>query len=115
MPLIKVHTSVPVADDRQAELLPQLSQLLVESIGKPEQYVMAVLEPAAIRMSGQTAPAAFVEVRSIGGLNGEVNQKICQKVCGLLETSLAIPPERVYVNFTDVPASNWGWRGSTFG
>jgi phenylpyruvate tautomerase PptA (4-oxalocrotonate tautomerase family) len=26
-----------------------------------------------------------------------------------------VPPDRIYLNFTDVPAGNWGWNGDTFG
>jgi hypothetical protein len=33
----------------------------------------------------------------------------------LLNDSLGIPPDRVYLNFTDVGAGHWGWNGSTFG
>ena len=54
-------------------------------------------------------------IRSIGGLSGDVNRKLSQQVCNLLNESLGIPPNRVYLNFTDVGASHWGWNGSTFG
>ena len=42
-------------------------------------------------------------------------RKLSQKVCKLLNDSLGVPEDRVYLNFTDVEASNWGWNGSTFG
>jgi phenylpyruvate tautomerase len=56
-----------------------------------------------------------VNVRSIGGLTGVVNRKLSQKVCQLLHDSLRTPPDRIYLNFTDVQASHWGWNGNTFG
>ena len=56
-----------------------------------------------------------MDIRSIGGLTDEVNRKLSQQVCKLLNDSLGIPPDRVYLNFTDVEAGNWGWNGSTFG
>ena len=59
--------------------------------------------------------AAFVDVRSVGGLTDDVNRKLSQKVCKLLNGSLGVPENRVYLNFTDVEAANWGWNGSTFG
>jgi phenylpyruvate tautomerase PptA (4-oxalocrotonate tautomerase family) len=43
------------------------------------------------------------------------NRKLSQQVCKLLNDSLGVPEDRVYLNFTDVEASNWGWNGSTFG
>jgi len=115
MPLISLHTSVAVSEDKRAELLAALSRITAESIGKPEQYVMAVIQEGAFLMSGEPGPAAFVEVRSIGGLSANVNRTISDKLCALLSESLATSPERVYINFTEVSASNWGWNSATFG
>ncbi len=115
MPLIKLQVSVPVPEAQRAELLSALSKLAGEAIGKPEQYVMAAVEESAILMSGKPGPAAFADVRSIGGLSSKVNRELSQKLCALLSQSLGIPANRVYANFTDVDAANWGWNGSTFG
>ena len=51
----------------------------------------------------------------IGGLSGDVNRQLSQKVCRLLTESLGVPQDRIYLNFTDVEAGNWGWKGNTFG
>ncbi len=75
---------------------------------------MVTVSPAAILMSGKPGDAAFVDVRSIGGLSGDVNRELSQKVCGLLSESLGVPQNRIYLNFTDVEASNWGWNGKIF-
>jgi len=66
-------------------------------------------------MSGKPGEAAFVDVRSIGGLNDDVNRQLAQKICSLLKDSLGVPLDRVYLNFTEVAAGNWGWNGDTFG
>jgi len=115
MPLLKLETTVALADDKKPALLASLSKIVAGTIGKPEQYVMVVINPAAILMSGKPGPAAFVDIRSIGGLGGNVNQQLAQKIGGLLKESLGVPPDRIYLNFTDVPAGNWGWNGDTFG
>lgn len=115
MPLLRLETNVQLAEEQQQALLSALSQTVAETIGKPEQYVMVALRPAAMRMSGQPGAAVFAEVRSIGGLNGKVNQVLAQKVCGVLKERLGVSPDRVYLNFTDVSAADWGWNGSTFG
>ena len=115
MPLLKLETTVALADDKKQALLASLSKIVAGTIGKPEQYVMVVISPAAIFMSGKPGSAAFVDVRSIGGLGGNVNQQLAQKIGGLLKESLGVPSDRVYLNFTDVPAANWGWSGDTFG
>ncbi|MBN2362488.1 MAG: hypothetical protein JXR83_23750 [Deltaproteobacteria bacterium] len=115
MPLVKLHTSVDVPEEVRAEILKRLSSIAAKTIGKPESYVMTVFEQEPICMGGEVAPAAFVDVRSIGGLNRNVNQRIAQQVCELLDHQLKIPGSRIYFNFIDVPATHWGWDSSTFG
>ncbi len=115
MPSIKLHTSVTVSDEKREALLSTMSNILAEKIGKPEQYVLVAIEEGPIMMSGESGPAAFADIRSIGGLNGDVNRSISVSLCDLFKEYLGIAPERVYLNFTDVPAANWGWDGRTFG
>jgi phenylpyruvate tautomerase PptA (4-oxalocrotonate tautomerase family) len=115
MPLLRLETTVVLTEDQRQTLLASLSKTVAETIGKPQQYVMVTASQAAIQMSGSPDNAAFVDVRSIGGLTGEVNRKLSKKVCQLLHHSLGIPPDRIYLNFTDVQASHWGWNGNTFG
>ena len=101
--------------DKAKPLLAALSKAVAGTIGKPEQYVMITLSHSVTLMSGKAGDAAFVDIRSIGGLNGETNRKLSQQICKLLKDSLGIAPDRVYLNFSDVEAGNWGWNGSTFG
>jgi phenylpyruvate tautomerase PptA (4-oxalocrotonate tautomerase family) len=115
MPLLRLETTVVLTDDKRKALLASLSKIVAETIGKPEQYVMLTISPAAILMSGKPGDAALVDVRSIGGLSGDVNRLLSQKVCRLLNESLGVSQERIYLNFTDLEAGNWGWKGTTFG
>jgi phenylpyruvate tautomerase len=115
MPLLKLETTVAVSGEKQKVLLAALSKTVGATIGKPEQYVMVTIAPAAIRMSGQDGEAALVDLRSIGGLSADTNRKLARHICQILKDSLGVPPERVYLNFTDVEAGNWGWNGNTFG
>ena len=115
MPLVKLETTVAITGEVRASLLPTLSRLVGETLSKPEEYVMVTVNQTSILMSGHPGDAAFVDIRSIGGLNASVNRQLSQKICQLLNQSLAIPPNRVYLNFTDVQAENWGWNGHTFG
>ena len=66
-------------------------------------------------MSGKTGDAAVVDVRGIGGLSGAVNRHLSQKVCRFLSESMGVPPNCIYFNFTEIEASNWAWKGETFG
>ena len=115
MPLLKLETTAVIPEGKQKALLASLSKAVAETIGKPEQYVMVTAGQSAMVMSGKAGDAAFADIRSIGGLGEDVNRKLSQQVCKLLKDSLGISPDRVYLNFTDVEASNWGRNGSTFG
>ncbi len=115
MPLLKLETTVVLPEDKRKSLLASLSKAVAGTIGKPEQYVMVIASPAVMLMSGKPGEAAFVDIRSIGGLTKEVNGKLSQQVCQLLSDSLEIAPDRVYLNFVDVAGSHWGWDGNTFG
>lgn len=115
MPLLKLETNVSLSEEKQKALLAPLSKIVTGTIGKPEQYVMVTINQSVMRMSGKDGDAAFVDVRSIGGLSGDVSRKLSQQVCKLLNDTLGVPQNRVYLNFTDVEAGNWGWNGNTFG
>jgi phenylpyruvate tautomerase len=115
MPLLKLETTVVLTDDKRQALLASLSKTLAEVTGKPEHYVMVTASQVAMQMAGKPGDVAFVDVRGIGGLSGDVNRKLSQKLCSLLNESLGVPQNRIYLNFTEFEASNWGWQGNTFG
>ncbi len=115
MPLIRMETSVKIEEGQKSELVLALSKIAAEATGKPEMYVMAMISDSTMSMAGKTGPAAFVDVRSIGSINSRVNKTISQNVAALLQKSLNIPGDRVYISFNDVQGANWGWNGSTFG
>ena len=115
MPLLRLETTVLMSEDKRKALLTALSKIMAGTIGKPEQYVMVSTGQAAMLMSGKAGEAAFVDIRSIGGLTNDVNRKLSQQVCKVINDALGILPDRVYLNFADVDASNWGWNGNTFG
>jgi phenylpyruvate tautomerase PptA (4-oxalocrotonate tautomerase family) len=115
MPLFKLQISADITDEKKKqELLMALSKIASECTEKPEHYLMAIVETTSIIMSGTHAAAAFAEVRSIGGLNKNVTQQISHKLCALLQEAFGITPDRTYINFTNVTAENWGWKGGTF-
>lgn len=115
MPLIKLQTSTPVPEERRNEALAAVSKILSETTGKPEQYCMAILESGAFLMAGKPAKAAYADVRGIGGFTPSVNKALSKALCAFLKKELQIEPGNVYITCTDVPASNWGCNGTTFG
>lgn len=115
MPLLKLDVSVPVTDDQKQKLLVGCSRLLARLTGKPELYVMVTVQTCAIAMGGKPGPAAFADVRGIGGLKANTNVEISKELCALLKQELELDPRQVYMNFTTVEGDNWGWNGGTFG
>lgn len=116
MPMLKMQTSVKLDGNKKETLLQKLSATLTETTGKPEEYVMVVIEDdGAILMGGKSVHGACIDIRGIGGFNKKVNSVASQKICELLEQETGIKPRDVYITFTDVAAQNWGWNGGTFG
>jgi phenylpyruvate tautomerase len=116
MPLIRLEMTEQLAPESRSRLCADLSRLCAEVIGKPETYVMAVVaEGLTMLHAGKSGPAAFLDIRSIGGLSADVNKKLAERLCGLLVNTTKIPGDRVYLNFTSVAATHWGHDGGTFG
>jgi phenylpyruvate tautomerase PptA (4-oxalocrotonate tautomerase family) len=114
MPLLKVQTSVSIPVDKKKPILAEASRILSEVTGKPERYVMVTLEEGAFLMGGTPGPAAFLDVRGIGGLTKSVNAELSKRFGEFLKRELNIEPLRVYLTFTDVAAQDWGWNSGTF-
>src|ERR1044071_1205725 len=115
MPFLKLETTVVLSEEKKKTLLGSLSRTVAGTLGKPEQYMMVSISQSELLMSGTSAEAASLDIRSIGSLSGDTNRKLSHQVCQFLKESLSIPPDRIFLNFTDVDASNWGWNGTTFG
>jgi len=111
MPFLNIQATKEVPP----EVMAGLSTLVAETIGKPETYVMVSASRTGLMMSGSAGNAAFVEVKSIGGLSRTVSQELTVKICGLLDDRLDIPKDRVYINFIEISADQWGWNNSLFG
>ncbi|WP_020565206.1 phenylpyruvate tautomerase MIF-related protein [Methylosarcina fibrata] len=115
MPYLKLNTNISVGDDQTQPLLRQLSQLVADGTNKPESYVMVELaDKKPLIFAGTDVPLAYLECKSIG-LSGRQAKSLSASLCQLLDKQLGIPPERVYIEFSNCPAEFWGWNGSTFG
>ena len=114
MPLLKIQTNAAVPAGKAEALLSQGTDLVVNEMNKPREYVQVVVEAdMAMAFAGTGEQAAFVELRSLG-LEEAQARALSEKICGLLEAQLAIAPTRVFINFFDIPRPLWGWNGRTF-
>lgn len=116
MPLIKVQTSTSAPESTVVEeLLKSLSAKLAKHLGKPESYVMTAFEPE-VKMSfaGTFEPVCYIEVKSIGNMSPMQTKAMSQDFCQQIQDKLAVPMNRIYVEFADAERAMWGWNGSTF-
>ena len=114
MPYLAITTNVPLEGDAAAALIREASALLAQSLGKPERYVMVSVHPnTPMLFAGEPASTAHLDVRSIG-LPEDATPDLSQKLCGLLHRTLSIAPDRIFINFANVPRTLWGWNGRTF-
>ena len=81
--------------------------------GKPENYVMTMIQrDSKMTFAGSDEPCCFIKVKSIGSLKPSLMSK---SLCELIASKTNINMKRIYIEFIDVNASNWGFNASTFG
>ena len=115
MPLLRITTNQTVAPETQTGTLKALSAEVATLLGKSENYVMtAWLPEASMTFGGQTTPAAYIELDSIG-LTPDQAKQLSQTLCTTIAEHIGIEPGAIYIKFYDAPRALWGWNGSTFG
>ena len=113
MPYLAIETNVTLTPEVESTLLAAASTLVASQLSKPESYVMVSITPKRLRFAGSDQPAAFVSLQSIGlprtlgTLAAALNALVAER-CG-------IPADRVFIVFSDVPASRWAHEGELFG
>ena len=113
MPFIQVNTSLKSVVDNDDSLQKDISTMVAELTGKPENYVMTMIQrDIKMTFSGSDEPCCFIKVKSIGSLSPSSMSK---SLCELIASKTNINTNRIYIEFFDVKASNWGFNGSTFG
>lgn len=114
MPTLRILTNIQVPPDERPNLLARVSRTVAELLGKPEAYVMIILEDGRdLLFAGTSSPAAYLELKSIG-LPELKTAHYSQVLCELLAESLDISAERVYIEFAAPARHLFGWNSGTF-
>ncbi len=112
MPFVQINTSAKSNLD-SGLLQKEISKLVADMTGKPENYVMTMVQSnTQMTFAGSDEPCCFVMLKSIGSLNPTSMSKC---LCDLIESKTNIKANRIYIEFSDIEASNWGFNNSTFG
>lgn len=114
MPFLRIQTNVAIAAETVGTVLAAASKTVAAGLGKPDRYVMVTVEPERpMIFAGSTAPTAILELSGIGLPAGQA-PALSQALCTLLEAEVGIARDRVFVIFTAVDSTMWGWNGHTF-
>lgn len=114
MPYFKIETSRDMDSVGVKTLCRDGSRFLSELLGKPEQVIMTAVVPGVeMRFNGSDAPAAYVEIKSIG-LKPAQCPACAKAVCDFLETAIGVPADRTYIDFHDIDGKMFGWNRKTF-
>lgn len=114
MPLLTIETNQHPSESSLADLLKSATELVSERLGKPERYVMVrYSHNPHMLFAGEDQPLAYLEMKSIG-LAESATGALSEALCRLVEAQLKVPPDRVYIEFSDAPRRMWGWNGGTF-
>ena len=112
MPLIEINTSFKSIVEIDL-LQKEISKMVADLTGKPENYVMTIIQSDTLMtFAGSDEPCCFIKLKSIGSLNPS---KMSKSLCDLIASKTNIMTNRIYVEFVDVKATDWGFNSSTFG
>ena len=113
MPLIQINTSSKSVVKNDDLLQKDISKMIADLTKKPENYVMTIIQKdTMMTFGGSDEPCCFIKVKSIGSLSPSSMSK---SICELIASNSNIKTGRIYIEFVDVKASNWGFNSSTFG
>jgi phenylpyruvate tautomerase len=114
MPLMTIRSAARVDDIAVSSVLSACSAKLAELLAQPEAYVMTLFDrPSSMTMAGTADPCCLVEIRSVVELTGDQTRAMTQAFCAMLAEHLGVPPNRIFLNFTDFRRAMWGFNGST--
>ncbi|MDX2504629.1 MAG: phenylpyruvate tautomerase MIF-related protein [Gammaproteobacteria bacterium] len=114
MPCLIIKTNQSLNEQAKTNCCISVSAKTAQLLGKPESYVMTLLEDQVIMtMSGSTEATAYVELKSINlpeDQTSEISNSLCQHIAHLLE----VKTNRIYIEFSNAQRHLWGWDGRTF-
>lgn len=114
MPCLILKTNQSLTKEEQLDLCQAVSALTARLLGKPESYVMTLIEAQiSMTMSGTTEPTVYIELKSIN-LPEENTGELSKELCMHVSKSLKIDPNRIYIEFSNAQRHLWGWDNRTF-
>lgn len=113
MPFVAIETNVVFAPERKSSFLSALAAHVADMLDKPLKFVMVSLRSAEMHFGTDSAPTAFVELKSIS-LQRQQCAAHSASLCAFLERELGVAPQRVYIQFSILDGPLFGWNSATF-
>ncbi len=112
MPYFKIQSKQKIA--QPDVLVREASKFLGKILGKPERFIMVSLhDKQTMLFGGSDEPTLYCELKSIG-LPKEKTKEISHQLCTFLSEQTAVATDRIYIEFSNVERSMWGWNKTTF-
>jgi len=114
MPYLKVQTNVEFSKDAKDQILGNLTDLISKELGKPEQFIMVVIQASqSMIFGGSFDPVIYIELRSIR-LPEAHTKSLSGSISRLIMDQMNIKSDRIFINFVNVEPHMWGYNSSTF-
>ena len=114
MPYVTVETNRPLGGPGLTSFVKTASAFFARLTEKSEDKIMLrVTAGAAMLKAGTDAPAAYVELKSIG-LPVEKCPAYVEGITAFLEKELSVPRDRIYVDLHAIDPAWFGACGKTF-
>ncbi|MCW8931673.1 MAG: phenylpyruvate tautomerase MIF-related protein [Gammaproteobacteria bacterium] len=114
MPCLILKTNLSLSNEQQEKFAKSTSEKTASLLGKPESYVMILIEPQiTMTMSGTTDPTAYIELKSIN-LPEDKTTELSNELCKHVSDLLGVVTNRIYIEFSNAQRHLWGWDNRTF-
>ena len=114
MPFIDAKISKKLSPEDVLTLKSEFGKAIALFPGKSETWLMCdIAGECDLFFQGKNdAPAAFIEVKLLGGVDAASSERFSAAVCAMLQSKFGIPASRVYIRYSG--GDLWGWNGGNF-
>ena len=111
MPYLNIKTNQVI---ESKNVISEISSFISQLLNKPERVMMVSLATnISMIFAGQSAPTAFVQIKSIG-LTAEQSKEIAPKMNTFLGSVLNVPEDRIYIDMQNIDRKMFAFNGNTF-
>jgi phenylpyruvate tautomerase PptA (4-oxalocrotonate tautomerase family) len=111
MPYLNIKTNQVI---ESKNVISEISSFISQLLNKPERVMMVSLATnISMIFAGQSAPTAFVQLKSIG-LTAEQSKEIAPKMNTFLGSVLNVPEDRIYIDMQNIDRKMFAFNGNTF-